>query len=126
MTHQLTVYGKDLRVIVQMKGLSEKAASEVRAHFEKTVSQAILDAPHIGVMKEHQLSEFSHVFERPVDDVSPKGAAREAGIARAVAAVAPNPERAQPAAVKTRPDASSTPVDRAGRPLKAKKAKKRG
>ena len=123
MTHQLTVYGKDLRVSVQMKGLSEKAASEVRSHFEKTVSQAILDAPHIGVMKEHQLSEFSHVFAEAPES---KEAAREAGIARAVAAVAPNPERAHPAAVKTRPDGTFTPVDRAGRPLKAKKGKKRG
>lgn len=57
MTHTLTIYGKNVRVSVQSKDLNAKAAAEVAAHFSKTVSQALLDAPHVGVMREHQLIE---------------------------------------------------------------------
>ena len=112
MTHTLTVYGKDLRVVVQMKGLNAKQASEVRAHFQATVSQAILDAPHVGIMKEHQISEFTDDLKAP--EPAPRLAKK------------PPEPKATPAAIKTRPDGTFTPVDRAGRPLKAKKGRKRG
>ncbi len=67
MTHTLTVYGSKVRVIVQTKDLSVKAASEVAAHFEKTLSQSILDAPHVGTMREHQ------VISRRDDDSPDEG-----------------------------------------------------
>ena len=59
MIHTLTIYGKNVRVSVQSTGLNVKAASEVQAHFLKTVGQAVLDAPHVGTMKEHQRAEVT-------------------------------------------------------------------
>ncbi len=57
MTHTLTIYGPNVRISVQTKDLRTKAAAEVVAHFKQTISQALLDAPHVGVMREHQVLE---------------------------------------------------------------------
>ncbi len=111
--HTLTIYGKNLRVIVQAKGLNQKQGSEVAAHFEKTIGQAILDAPHVGIMREHQI----------IERLDPPTAAVMA---------APSPIKTHPL-IKPPPTPALAPApatDRAGRPLKAakkaKKARKRG
>ena len=109
MTHTLTIYGKDVRVSVQTKGLGVKAASEVTAHFSKTISQALLDAPHVGVLREQQVIELDAELLEKVEE-----------------APAPEEAPATPAAVVENEDGTFKPVDRAGRPLKARKgAKKR-
>ena len=68
MTHTLTIYGKDVRVSVQTKGLGVKAASEVTAHFSKTISQALLDAPHVGVLREQQVIELDAELLEKVEE----------------------------------------------------------
>lgn len=102
MTHTLTIYGKDVRVSVQTKGLGVKAASEVTAHFSKTISQALLDAPHVGVLREQQVIELDAELLEKVEEAP-----------------------ATPAAVVENEDGTFKPVDRAGRPLKARKAAKK-
>lgn len=82
MTDTLTIYGNKVRVIVQTKGLSPKAASEVAAHFEKTIAQTILDAPHVGTMREHQITERGSDAPEPAAPEAapetPKKAAKKA------------------------------------------------